>query len=181
MKVQVDTRHNKPAILADEQIEWKPTFYPTDAEGSVGKEIVFSHRTSVHIEMEAAYVRGKLSVDEFLKQCAIVNPHLQLHYRVQIIKKKNPEESVEKSSVPWRTFQRVSKKLPDPTVEIKPHPHGIELGLLMQMLKDTQARTLRAALNQDFSRVSSRAALEICETAKLNPQARPTRVAHQEK
>ena len=34
------------------------------------------------IEMEATYVRGRLSVDEYLKQCAIVNPHLQLHYRV---------------------------------------------------------------------------------------------------
>ena len=36
----------------------------------------------------AAYVRGTRSVDEYLKQCAIVNPHLQLHYRAQLLKKE---------------------------------------------------------------------------------------------
>ena len=65
-------------------------------------------------------------------------------------------------------------------MEIKPHPHGVELGLLMQMLKDTKAHTLRAALSQDFSRVSSKTALEICNKAKLYPKARPSRIAHQE-
>jgi DNA topoisomerase-6 subunit B len=56
----------------------------------------------------------------------------------------------------------------------------VELGLLMQMLKATGARTLRAALSQDFSRVSSKAALQICEAAGLNPKANPTRIAHRE-
>jgi DNA topoisomerase-6 subunit B len=50
----------------------------------------------------------------------------------------------------------------------------------MQMLKDSPARTLRATLQQDFSRVSSRMALEICERAGLNPKASPTRIAHRE-
>jgi len=35
--------------------------------------------------MEAAYIRGKLSADEYLKQCAIVNPHLCLHYRITVL------------------------------------------------------------------------------------------------
>jgi DNA topoisomerase-6 subunit B len=41
------------------------------------------HGTSVSIEMEAAYQRGTQSVDEFIKQCAIVNPHLTLHYSLR--------------------------------------------------------------------------------------------------
>ena len=41
--------------------------------------------------MEASYVRGKLSVEEYLKQCAVVNPHLQIHYRVALGK---PKETV---------------------------------------------------------------------------------------
>ena len=61
-----------------------------------------------------------------------------------------------------------------------PHPHGVELGMLMQMLKDSESRTLRGALSTDFSRVSSNNAAEICERAGLNPKANPTRVAHQE-
>jgi len=45
--------------------------------------------------MEAAYVRGRLSADEFLKQCAIVNPHLQLHYRLALMKKEEPAKADE--------------------------------------------------------------------------------------
>jgi len=78
------------------------------------------------------------------------------------------------------TYFRAVNKLPDPPSEIKPHPHGVELGILMQMLKDSTARTLRGALSTDFSRVSDRSAVEICERAKLNPKANPTRIAHQE-
>ncbi|MFC1498472.1 DNA topoisomerase VI subunit B [Verrucomicrobiota bacterium] len=96
-------------------------------------------------------------------------------------KKSAPSAKVEESrETPWITFFRVNEELPDPPGEIKPHPHGVELGVLMQMLKDSKARTLRAALNQDFSRVSSNTALEICKKAKLSPKARPTRIAHQE-
>ncbi len=196
VRVQLDTKKNKPAILSDEEVEWRPRFFPTDKEGKVGRKIEFSHGTSVSIEMEASYVRGKLSVDEYLKQCAIVNPHIQLHYRVVLMtkselveseaetgkkksKKADPEEPTDVSSA-WTTFFRKSKAVPEPPTEIKPHPHGVELGILMQMLKDTDARTLRSALSQDFSRVSSAMALKNCDSAKLNPKARPARIAHLE-
>jgi DNA topoisomerase-6 subunit B len=39
---------------------------------------------------------------------------------------------------------------------------------------------LRAALTQDFSRVSSQSALEICTRAGLDPRANPTRIANRE-
>ncbi|MDD4872588.1 MAG: hypothetical protein PHR77_18720, partial [Kiritimatiellae bacterium] len=93
IEVQIDTRQNKPAILKDELVEWKPEF-PPFKEGD--KPLVFSHGTCVSIEMEAAYVRGRLSVDEFLKQCAVVNPHLQLYYRITLLKDAPVEEEEEK-------------------------------------------------------------------------------------
>ncbi|OGV68066.1 MAG: hypothetical protein A2283_18660 [Lentisphaerae bacterium RIFOXYA12_FULL_48_11] len=80
----------------------------------------------------------------------------------------------------WTIFKRVNKDLPEPPKEIKPHPHGVELGVLIQMLKDSSARTLRSMLCQDFSRVGGGAANQICNLAKLNPKANPTRIAHQE-
>ena len=212
IQVQIDTRKNKPTILKDEEIDWRPEFFPTKPDGKPGRTVTSRHGTCVTIEMEAAYVRGRLSVDEYLKQCAVVNPHLQLHYRVLLGKsgetdaaneeagknkktkkgkkgkkgkkakkgKRKKEEVEEPPRQPWVTFMRVNKELPEPPGEIKPHPHGVELGLLMQMLKASHARTLRSALNQDFSRVSSNAALQICKAAGLNPKAKPTRIAHRE-
>jgi DNA topoisomerase-6 subunit B len=188
--VQIDTRKNTPTILKDELIDWRPEFHPVGADGRPGEPIVAHHGTCVEIEMEAAYVRGARSVDEYLKECAVVNPHLQLHYRVHLQKKDTPDGEEPKGAeeagdqpateVPWTTFTCGIKHLPPPPVEIKPHPHGVELGLLMQMLKDTPARTLRAALSQDFSRVSGATALNICERAGLDPRANPSRIAHRD-
>jgi len=191
IEVQIDTRHNKPTLLREDDVEWVPEFHSADKGGSTPKCVSYTHGTCVSIEMEAAYIRGRLSVDEYLRQCAIVNPHLQLHYRVQLLKKGGGPSSAgealpdvstvaPESSAPWTTYERVNEDLPEPPREIKPHPHGVELGLLMQMLKDSPARTLRAALSQDFSRVSGAAALQICESAGLSPKASPTRIAHRE-
>ncbi|MDD2235747.1 MAG: DNA topoisomerase VI subunit B [Kiritimatiellae bacterium] len=184
MQVQIDTKTNKPVILRDQQAEWQPVFYP--AGDPPPEPVTYPHGTSVSIEMEAAYVRGRLSVDEYLKQCAIVNPHLQLHYRIQLLEKGEGKaldagaEGVPVVSAPWFTFFRAIRELPAPPVEIKPHPHGVELGLLMKMLKDSPSRTLRGALSEDFSRISSKTALEICERAERDPKSKPARVAHQE-
>ncbi|NCC51962.1 MAG: DNA topoisomerase VI subunit B [Spartobacteria bacterium] len=186
MMVQLDTRTNNPTILKDEEVEWRPEFFPTREDGTPGRTITSAHGTSVEIEMEASYVRGRLSVDEYLKQCAIVNPHLQLHYRIVLPRKtgngadENTTGAAEEEVIPWTTFSRAVTEVPEPTIEIKPHPHGVELGLLMKMLKDTPARTLKAALTHDFSRVSANTAQDICERAGLNPKARPVRIAHSE-
>ena len=190
LAVQIDTKSNKPVILGDEETEWKPKFQAVDAEGKPsGEPVEYSHGTSVSIDMEAQYQRGKQSVDEFVKQCAIVNPHLTLHYRLILLGKPEtrnlkPETPPEVSGVGCReeriTFPRALKTMPKIPNEIMPHPHGVELGMLMQMLKDSPARTLRSALSSDFSRVSDQTAAQICERAGLNPKANPTRVAHQE-
>jgi len=205
LEVQLDTVKNKPTILRDVEVDWCPTF---DSGSPRKKPIEYRHGTSVTIEMEGAYVRGRLSVDEFLKQCAVVNPHLQLHYRVRLLKsaagtapeqeqkrkgkpaakkkakkstlRKKRGDDLELQDVPWQFYERVSKKLPEAPHEIKPHPHGVELGMLMQMLKGTTARTLKSMLNQDFSRVSVKSAEEVCKRANLNPRSSPTRIAHKE-
>ncbi len=175
--MQIDTRANKPAVLSDEAVDWRPEF-PPENEG--GEPVRSAHGTQVAIEMTAQYVRGRLSVDEYLKQCAVANPHLRLHFKVTLLKKDKATGGAVEEEGAWQTYARAVRTLPPPVAAIQPHPHGVELGLLMQMLKDSHARTLKGALQEDFSRVSARVALEICERAGLNPKANPTRVAHQE-
>ncbi|MCX7590187.1 MAG: DNA topoisomerase VI subunit B [Kiritimatiellae bacterium] len=200
LEVQIDTTTNNPTILCDEKVDWQPEFPTLQADGSPGQPVKFPHGTCVSIELEATYIRGRLSVDEYLKQCAIINPHAEFSYRICLLREES--EAGEKEDVPgeedgavpsagvpvsdqpgeaaWTVFQRVNQKLPPPSREIKPHPHGVELGMLIKMLRDTSARTLRAALVQDFSRVSDRTALEICRRAGLDPRARPSRIAPKE-
>ena len=63
---------------------------------------------------------------------------------------------------------------------IRPHPHGVELGVLLKMLADTKARTVRQFLTQEFSRVSPRVAKEISTRPDVEPDAKPDRLGGEE-
>ncbi len=122
--------------------------------------------TEVTIDLVARYNRGKRSVDEYLEATAIANPHVKIVY-----KDSDKQEIV---------YPRASKQLPEDPREIKPHPYGVELGLLMRMLQDTRSHTLAGFLKHEFCRVSDRVAKGICDKAKLYVRARPKRIARQE-
>ena len=115
--------------------------------------------TQVTITIEGKYQKGKQSVDDYLAQTATANPHTTIIYNA-------PDGQTYK-------YERQTKKLPFMPVEIKPHPYGVELGLLYKMARESTAKRLSAFLHQDFSRVSSRLAGEICKKAKLSKNMRP--------
>src|SRR5437667_3628121 len=141
-EVQIDTKKNEPRIFESKKIDWEP---PRGTEG--------------RLEIEAHYQKGRASVDEYLEQTAIANPHVNLVYRT-------PEGET-------REYPRTIHELPAQPREIKPHPYGIEFGVLLRMLHDTESHSLAGFLAADFSRVSSAVAQQICRTAKLSPSARP--------
>ncbi len=149
LEVVLDTRVNEPKISKEMQIEWE-----------------FQRGTEVRIELEGNYQRGKWSPDEYLRQTAMANPHVTLHY-------KDPDGRESH-------FERAYDVLPDDPKAIKPHPHGIELGMLINMLHQTKSSKLKSCLQNDFCRVSKRVALEICEKAGVYENARPKRIARQE-
>ncbi|MDE2490293.1 MAG: DNA topoisomerase VI subunit B [Elusimicrobia bacterium] len=118
------------------------------------------HRgTQVTIELEGKYQKGRASVDEYMELSAISNPHAQFTYRA-------PDGET-------KVYPRTIQELPEPPKEIKPHPYGIELGMMLKMLQDTKSHWLSGFLSTDFSRVSGPAAEEICKEAGLNPHKRP--------
>jgi DNA topoisomerase VI subunit B len=145
----LDTARNKEEIHSEKQIEWET-----------------QSGTRVEIEMEARYQKGLRSVDMYLKQTAIANPHLQLTY-------------VDPGGARV-VYERSTKELPAETVEIKPHPHGVELGRLIAMLKETSARSLSGFLQEEFVRVGPKVAREIAARAKVSEKSYPTRIAREE-
>ena len=124
------------------------------------------HGTRVEIELEAKYQKGQRSVDTYLRATALANPHVTLRYR-------DPEGT-------WQTWERAARSLPAEPREIQPHPEGVELGMLLQMMKATENRKLGAFLENEFCRVSRASALKICDLAGLNPATWVTRVAREE-
>ncbi len=108
--------------------------------------------TYIEIEMSASYARGRLSVDEYIELTAMANPHAEIYYRP-------PSGLV--------IFRRAMETMPAETREIKPHPHGVELGTMLRMLKDTKARTVSMFLRGEFCRVSESIATKVCREAKV--------------
>ena len=164
-ELQIDTKRNKPEIL-----NGKGDGVDIDA-GEAGAKFIekhgiewidVAHGTRVTIELEAKYQRGRGSVDEYLEQTAIANPHVTLHYQ-------DPDGKV-------YDYPRAAEQLPPEPKEILPHPYGIELGNLVTMLQATKAPTLSQFLTSSFSRVSSSKASDVCEAAKLSTRANPARI-----
>jgi len=148
-ELKIDTKTNNPQILHDQEVDWE-------------KE----HGTRIEIDIEATYQRGSRSIDEYLKQTAIVNPHVTIIYA-------NPKgEQI--------IFSRVSEVEPKVPEAIKPHPYGVELGILISMLHSTQAKTLQQFLMTEFVRVGANTAKEICANARLEPKAKPKKFTREQ-
>jgi DNA topoisomerase-6 subunit B len=150
MEVVLDVQRNHPEVRAQHDEPW--------ADKKTG--------TRVEIELEAKYQKGQRSVDTYLRATALANPHVTLVYR-------DPDGGEVR-------FERATKHLPIEAKEVQPHPYGVELGMLLAMLKNTQNRQLGAFLENEFSRVSHKASEEICNVAGLSRQTWVARVAREE-
>ncbi len=159
-EIQIDTKLNRPEIVNNRGNGVDITAGAA-GEKAIAKHgiewIEVSHGTRVTIELEAKHQRGRGSVDEYLEQTAIANPHVRLHFI-------DPDGNE-------RDFERTSEELPPEPKEIKPHPYGVELGRLATMFKETKSTTLSQFLTGSFSRVSPAVAKRICDAAKLSTRA----------
>ena len=116
---------------------------------------VLPHGTRIELEFKSS-MQAKKKLLEYLKYTSVVNPHAR--FRVEI-----DDESF--------TFDRVSNDVPPCPVAIKPHPYGIELGVLKRMTAASDL-PLKEFLIESFSKVGEKTALEICSVAKLDPKIR---------
>ncbi len=180
-EIQINTKTNNPEIhngrgegedlpkdsekfCERKGILWHSEVPPTE-EGGAPKGVISG--TMVSIEMEAAHKRGKGSVDEYLEQTAIANPHVTIHY--------NDPDGKQTS------YRRSTSQLPPEAREIKPHPYGVELGRLLSMLKDQKPPiTLSQFLTSSFSRVSPAVARRICEAADVSTRASTKKIGRGE-
>jgi DNA topoisomerase-6 subunit B len=147
--LRIDTKKNRPDIISDSVIEW-------DVRSG----------TRVEIEMEARYQRGRQSVDEYLAQTAITNPHAQIRY----IMPDGREH----------TYKRSVEDVVTVPEAVKPHPYGVELGVLIKMTQDTEEKTMASFLCKDFCRVSPRVSQQILEEARISTRKKPRSLSHNE-
>src|SRR5262245_35353977 len=141
--IQIDTRKNEPVVTHDETLaDWHQ-----------------EHGTRVELEIVANWQQGQRFVNRYVEHTALANPHATVHYSRPV-----PASQRENASVPGNetlSFPRATEELPKEALEIKPHPHGVELGALMLMARESKSRDVKGFLQTAFSRVSGNSAGEI--------------------
>jgi DNA topoisomerase-6 subunit B len=223
IELAMNTKTNRAEVTVDEETEDFPLQRLRNLTAGT-RELAargeyLSHKdyptgTSVSIELEGRYQKGRGSVDEFLELTAIANPHAKITL-VPPTRESSAEEdllpspqrkqggteptadnstgagSVSAPSTPTApatttetsgviVFPRGVAELPPETQEIQPHPKGIELGILIQMLKDYEVSdkggTLYKFLQEKFCRVSAETAADFCKAIKVTSRTKVTEI-----
>ena len=142
-EIKIDVKANQPKIVKDEVTE--------DGDNRW-------HGVQITFVAEGIYREHKQSVMEYIKEVAVANPYANIVF-------DTPNGRVE--------FSRGVENLPEEPKEIKPHLHGVEVGILTRMLQETKARTLLTFLTSEFSRVGRLSSSEIIKKSGIsreNPQ-----------
>ncbi|MFB6091001.1 MAG: DNA topoisomerase VI subunit B [Halobellus sp.] len=134
----IDTDTNEPEIQVEEE----------RAPGE--SELSPTHGTRIEMEMEAN-MRARQQLHDYVKHTAVVNPHARL-----VLDEPGLDEP--------RRYERVEgASLPAETEEIRPHPHGVELGTLIKMLNATESYSVSGFLQEEFTRVGSKTADKVLD------------------
>lgn len=102
------------------------------------------HGTRIELEMEAN-MRARNQLHDYVKHTAVVNPHARIELR-----EPGLDEPLK--------FERATDQLPAETKEIRPHPHGVELGTLIKMLGATDSYSVSGFMQEEFTRVGKKTA-----------------------
>ncbi|WP_297419013.1 DNA topoisomerase VI subunit B [Thermococcus sp.] len=106
--------------------------------------------TRIELEVKnVRYVRSKQGVYWYLKLTAIANPHTH----IELIE---PDGKL-------IAFPRSSEEVPEPPVEMKPHPRGVLTDDIYRMAKKTRRNTVKRFLIGEFSRISDKKVDELVE------------------
>ncbi|AKU92065.1 DNA topoisomerase VI subunit B [Vulgatibacter incomptus] len=161
VQVWTKTGKGRPAHRLEVQLDTRKNVpvVLSDTEVDLEKD----HGTTVELELQADYGRGQRYLLRYVEQTVLANPHLALTFL--------------RPGADPLVFPRASTEPPKEALEIKPHPHGVEVGTLMLMATESKYRDVRSFLQNSFSRVSGGVADEILGNAGLKRTLRTQQLA----
>ncbi len=110
--------------------------------------------------------RYRKTIEDYLKQTSIANPFAKIVYNA-------PDGT-------RITFPRSVDALPKPAREMRPHPYGVEFGVLLRMLSKTKSKNLASFLSNEFSSLGAHSSNLICKTARLDRNLKPAKLTRDE-
>lgn len=149
-RLMIDIQRNRPLIM--------------DRKVLINKEMW--RGTVVEFTLEGDYFRAMPKILDYFKQTAMVNPYANLTF-------VDPKGRL-------YTFTRVTKEMPVPPKETKPHPYGVDVELLQRLIQITPYKNMLDFLKNHFHRVGDKTAKKFLEFSNLSPSKNPKRLDHEE-
>ena len=149
-KLMIDIQKNRPLVV--------------DRKVLINKEQW--RGTIVEFTLEGDYFRAMPKILDYFKQTAMVNPYANLTF-------VDPKGRLYK-------FTRITKDMPVPPKETKPHPYGVDVELLQRLIQITPHHNMLDFLKNHFHRVGGITAQKFLEFSSLSPSKNPKRLSHEE-
>ena len=149
-KLMIDIQKNRPLVV--------------DRKVLINKEQW--RGTIVEFTLEGDYFRAMPKILDYFKQTAMVNPYANLTF-------VDPKGRLYK-------FTRITKDMPVPPKETKPHPYGVDVELLQRLIQITPHHNMRDFLKNHFHRVGGITAQKFLEFSNISPSKNPKRLSHEE-
>ncbi|KSW11897.1 DNA topoisomerase VI [Pyrodictium occultum] len=142
-RLKIDIERNKPIVLARGE-------YPNPSGW---------HGTRVSVVVEGDWPRARQRIHEYIRRTAIAAPYANITFI-------DPDGNV-------TVYRRTIQKLPRQPHEVKPHPHGVDIELLKQLIRKSNARTLLELLVESFQGVGRKTAEAFLEWAGYDKDLDP--------
>ncbi|MBD3407706.1 MAG: DNA topoisomerase VI subunit B [Candidatus Lokiarchaeota archaeon] len=148
--MRLDIEKNKPRIIEEQTYSKNPSV----------------HGTTVEFSLQGDWLRSKTRIADYFTQTSIIVPYADIEF-------KNPDGEK-------LTFHRIIETLPKQPKDMKPHPEGIDVEMLKQMIRKTSKRTLAKFFNRAFQRVGKTIAHAFLEYAGFDADTSPKTLNREE-
>lgn len=145
-KLYIDMKRNEPVVV--EESQWRKT-------------IPWSG-TRVSLIIECDWQRSRSKIVEYLRRTSVIAPYAEIMLYT-------PEGEL-------LIFPKTTEKMPKPPKEAKPHPHGIDVETLKEMLKATRAETMLEFMESEFQSVGKKNAEAFLNSVGIDPLMKPKRM-----
>lgn len=149
-KLRINEQRNEPIVL----------------ERSAWRKSQEWHGTMVSIVIEGDWGRAKSRVLDYIRRTVVLTPYAEITL-------VTPENEI-------YHYERVIEKLPKPPRETKPHPQGVDLGLLKAIVESSSALTLIDLLTTSFQSIGEVTAKALLEKTGLDPSRDPKSLSENE-
>ena len=149
-RIMIDIEKNQPIVLTRGE-------FPNPSRW---------HGTRVSVVIEGDWSRARHRVYMYMQRTAIAAPYANITF-------VDPDGNI-------TIYSRKIRKLPPKPKEVKPHPHGVDIELLKQLIKKSNASTLFEFLVEAFQGVGKKTAKSFLEFAGLKEDLDPHKLSNRQ-